>query len=320
MSRLFGEKFNKTGIYHSLYTINKWHDSKLGVARKPSPVYISRKMIPNDMNTPAKIKNINRNGKKENHKWLYQEVQKQIKAYILDNSLKPGSLLPTETKLAELLGVSRNSVREAVKSLESLGIIQARRGAGLIVSEFSFDLIFDNLVYDVLFGLKRIVDIAELRFHLEYSMAEEMVYETTQEQINQLDVIVLRMKKFSVDNSWNIGDDLDFHLTLANNLHNDVLRKIHAVLTRTYHQAKQADRYLRGTTGEDFHQRHNRIVEALRGRDVSELKASIVNHYIHKKFLTEVADFRQLGSHTIRNYIDLTMQSFAKPLTKEPPA
>jgi DNA-binding FadR family transcriptional regulator len=258
------------------------------------------------MTTMTEMKRANRKeNKKESPKWLYQEVQKQIKEYILEHGLRPGSLLPTETKLAQLLGVSRNSVREAVKSLESLGIIQARRGAGLIVSEFSFDLIFDNLVYDVLFGLKRIVDIAELRFHLEYSMADEMVYETTQEQINRLDTILERMKKYY------------FHLTLAYNLLYEVLRKIQAVLSRTYHQAKQADRYLRGTTGEDFYMRHKKIVEALRQRDVRDLRASIVNHYIHKKFLTQVDDFESLGSHSIRNYIDLTMQSFAKPLSKK---
>jgi DNA-binding FadR family transcriptional regulator len=265
----------------------------------------------------TEIKAINKNLKERGQNWLYQEVQSQIKAYIIDNSLKPGSLLPTETKLAELLGVSRNSVREAVKSLESLGIVRAKRGAGLIVSEFSFNMIFDNLIYDVLFGLKRIVDIAELRFHLEYSMAEEMIYETSQDQITALQDIVKSMQKNSTDLKWNVEDDREFHLALAKNLHNDVVRKILDIMSRTYHQARQADRFLRGTTGADFYERHHRIVKALEARDVAELKASIINHYIHRKFLGDGLDFSKLDSHTVRNYIDLTMQMFSKTVSKD---
>ena len=268
------------------------------------------------MSNQGEIRNISKDGIDGSSKWLYQEVQNRIRTYIIENSLKPGSLLPTETKLAELLGVSRNSVREAVKSLEALGIIRARRGAGLIVSSFSFDMIFDNLIYDVLFGLKSIVDVIELRFHLEYSMAEEMIYETTQEQIDDLEEIVIRMRN-STDPAWNFEDDREFHLSLAKNLHNDVLKKILDILWRTYHQAKQADRLLRATSGADFLDRHERILNALKSRDVTELKASIINHYIHKRFLSDDVRFDTLDSHSIRNFIDLTMQMFVKPLRKK---
>jgi DNA-binding FadR family transcriptional regulator len=58
---------------------------------------------------------------------LYQVVQDEVKSYILRNDLKAGDPLPPETELAQQLDVSRNSVREAVKGLEALGILETRQ-------------------------------------------------------------------------------------------------------------------------------------------------------------------------------------------------
>ncbi len=62
---------------------------------------------------------------------LHEAVRDYIKQYILDRKLKPGDPLPPEGQLAQELGVGRSSVREAVKALQSLGIIEARQGNGL---------------------------------------------------------------------------------------------------------------------------------------------------------------------------------------------
>ncbi|MEZ7873305.1 MAG: GntR family transcriptional regulator, partial [Eubacteriales bacterium] len=56
---------------------------------------------------------------------LYSWVFRQIRAYILQNNLQPGDLLPTEQALADMLEVSRNVVREAIKSMELLGMVSA---------------------------------------------------------------------------------------------------------------------------------------------------------------------------------------------------
>src|SRR5688572_817043 len=99
---------------------------------------------------------------------LYQTVQQEIKSYIAEHSLKAGDSLPPETELAQQLGISRTSVREAVKSMETLGILEARPGAGLFVRKFSFDPLLDNLPYGLMTGLKDLQDILEIRFHIEY--------------------------------------------------------------------------------------------------------------------------------------------------------
>src|SRR5258706_15386912 len=80
-------------------------------------------------------------------RYLYQAAQEAIKNYIIENDLQPGDPLPPEIELTRIFKVSRTSVREAVKSLESLGMIEARSGSGLFVKSFSFEALLDHFAY-----------------------------------------------------------------------------------------------------------------------------------------------------------------------------
>ena len=65
---------------------------------------------------------------------LHVSVQESLRGYVEANRLGPGSPLPPEGELAQSLGVSRNSVREAIKALESVGVLETRRGVGVFRS------------------------------------------------------------------------------------------------------------------------------------------------------------------------------------------
>jgi len=67
---------------------------------------------------------------------VYEEVAKQIERLIL-KKLKPGDKLPSERELAEMLQVSRSSIRDAIRGLELIGLVEPRQGAGTIVRELS---------------------------------------------------------------------------------------------------------------------------------------------------------------------------------------
>src|SRR5690554_4139090 len=106
---------------------------------------------------------------------LYQSVQEAIQNYINENDLKPGDPLPAESELARQLQVSRNSVREAVKALESIGILETRRGSGLFVKNFSFDPVLETLPYALLTDIDELVDLLEIRCILEVSMISSAI-------------------------------------------------------------------------------------------------------------------------------------------------
>jgi DNA-binding FadR family transcriptional regulator len=80
---------------------------------------------------------------------LSKAVRDYVKQYILENDLKGGDPLPPETHLVQELGVGRSSVREAIKSLQSLGIVEARHGDGLYVREYNMDPILETLSFSM---------------------------------------------------------------------------------------------------------------------------------------------------------------------------
>ncbi|MBD3308068.1 GntR family transcriptional regulator, partial [candidate division KSB3 bacterium] len=94
---------------------------------------------------------------------LQHVVQEQLKSYILHSGLKSGDLLPTEKNLAEKFGISRTAIREALRGLETLGIIEVRHGVGRFLREFNFEAILNNLPYSLEVDIKNFREVLEIR-------------------------------------------------------------------------------------------------------------------------------------------------------------
>ena len=76
---------------------------------------------------------------------IYQEIVRQVKTMIAEGRLKSGDRLPPERELAEKFVVSRTSVREALRALESLGLLEIRPGEGTFVREVSVETLIEPL-------------------------------------------------------------------------------------------------------------------------------------------------------------------------------
>jgi DNA-binding FadR family transcriptional regulator len=219
------------------------------------------------------------NRKLKRPQFLYQAVQDEVKAYIIEQALVPGDALPPETELAEQLGVSRNSVREAIKSLETLGIVEARTGAGLFVRNFSFDPLLENLAYGMMFDLKDLADILEVRFHIEHSMIDQAVAAVTDEQLVQFRAILGRMKALLAQNKEYPEEDRLFHRTLWANVKNRSVGKIVDVFWMVFSQARQRVPIPSNPDPMEIYRWHTDIVDSLAARDNEAARVAIVRHY-----------------------------------------
>ena len=157
---------------------------------------------------------------------LHQSVVNAIKTYISENDFRAGDPFLPETALAKRLGVSRNSVREAVKALESLGILETRRGIGVFISNFSFDPIFDNLPFALVQDLKELSDLLEIRQVLESGMIARVIPAITENNLKELEGILDRMRIKAERGDPLREEDRDFHSTLFENANNDTLLKL----------------------------------------------------------------------------------------------
>ena len=101
-----------------------------------------------------------------------------IKSYILRERLQPGDLLPTEVELCEAVGASRSSVREAVRKLEGLNIVNVEHGRGTFVGSLSLDPMVETLAFRSMVSVGKnfddLKDVVELRRFLDLGCADEV--------------------------------------------------------------------------------------------------------------------------------------------------
>src|ERR1035441_9105336 len=124
---------------------------------------------------------------------VYEEVARQIARLIL-KKLKPGDKLPSERELAEPLGVSRSSIRDAIRSLELMGMVEPRQGAGTIVRETSAE----SLVHPFANALKRrrelVSELLDFRKMLEPPLAARAATHASPDEISEMEEILQRQE------------------------------------------------------------------------------------------------------------------------------
>jgi DNA-binding FadR family transcriptional regulator len=209
---------------------------------------------------------------------LNRAIQDHLKHYITEHHLQAGDMLPPEGQIAEELGVGRGSVREAIKALESLGIVEVRHGNGVFVRSFNFDSVLDLLSYGLVFDPSRIADILQIRRWLEATAIVEVVHRIRSEQIAQIEEVLARWET-KADAHISPGDeDRAFHRMLYGALGNASLIALldtfwlvfHAVPVRTITTDLQPT-----TTLQD----HRDILAAVRAGDAALAQQRVQEHF-----------------------------------------
>ncbi|GAF94726.1 unnamed protein product, partial [marine sediment metagenome] len=145
-------------------------------------------------------------------------IVQQIKDQIKKGILKPGEKLPSERELASLLGVSRTSVREAIKALSFSGYLEVIQGKGTYVLEMSTK--YDEIVnFFSGFSNYSLDYLMEARIMLEGEFARLAALNASQEEIDLIEKIFNEIDSSEDLNSF-VVKDLEFHLTIAKATHN----------------------------------------------------------------------------------------------------
>jgi GntR family transcriptional repressor for pyruvate dehydrogenase complex len=163
------------------------------------------------------------------------EITRRLLDYLLSGDLKPGQKIPSERQLAEGLAVGRGALREAIKSLSLLGLLEQRIGDGTYLSRSSSDLLPQVIEWGLLLGEKRLDDLLEARYHLEVLLSGWAVERRTEEQLARLRELVAQMQAAGSDDmDGYVRADIAFHLQVAacsgNTVLADVLTNIQSLL------------------------------------------------------------------------------------------
>ncbi|MDT0437500.1 MULTISPECIES: FadR/GntR family transcriptional regulator [Streptomyces] len=206
------------------------------------------------------------------------EAIEKIKAMIVSGALRPGDRLPKESELAADLGLSRNSLREAVRALSLIRILDVRQGDGTYVSSLDPQLLLEALSFVVDFHRDdTVLEFLAVRRILEPA-ATAMAASRISEQ--QLDALALQLDRLGAAPSVEelVASDLDFHRGIASGSGNAVLCSLLDGLSGPTTRA----RIWRGLTQEDAVagtlREHRAILAALRDRDAEAARSWATVH------------------------------------------
>jgi GntR family transcriptional repressor for pyruvate dehydrogenase complex len=164
------------------------------------------------------------------------QVARKLVEYLLSGAVEPGARMPSERKLAEAFGVGRSAMREAIKALSLIGLVEVRQGDGTYLRKADSALLTEVIEWGLLLGERRTMDLVEARQELEIVLAGLAARRRTEQDVDDLRRSLQRMEQATSAASF-VEADVQFHMRLAEAAGNLALRDIHAsvqALLRTW--------------------------------------------------------------------------------------
>ena len=228
-------------------------------------------------------------------------VINHIRSLILKRELRIGDKLPTESELCELLNVGRGSVREAVKHLEAIQLLDIRRGDGTYIADVREITAFDSLLYKIVLEDIDFEQILDYRIQLEISIMQLAIRNCTDDILNELqtncDTFAEYINK-NDDNTFLILHDLDikFHQLLGKATKNLLLADVYEASLKLFfpyvlnnYQQGQARRSPKETI-----ENHILLLNALKRKDMCAATHAVINST--KLWNTWISSFQEKSS------------------------
>ena len=214
------------------------------------------------------------------HEKSYKKVIDYIKNKIRVGELKMGEKLPAERELSEILGVSRNSVREAIRTLDIMGAISSQQGAGnYLTGNFENNLVESM---SMMFLLKQInyQQISQLRRALELQALSLAIDNISEQEIIQLEKIVSKLEHDTEENNVILDKKLHYNIALAsrNTLIIDILHALTEVIDQFIVDLRRE--ILSSDHSKDrLREAHNEMIKSLIKRDKNLAYEAINKHF-----------------------------------------
>ena len=208
----------------------------------------------------------------------------QIKRMIAERVLRPGEKLPSERELTLLLGVSRGTLREAIRALVSIGVLESKPGLGTYVTGLDSALLAKPFVFLFDANPGALIDLFDVRLMIEVGAAETAARQVSDEEIDELNSLLLTLKTSLDDLPQFYETDIAFHHVIHAATRNPLLVAVMdslSVLGRRHRLGIITDRAIRISTTRE----HEAIAEALSRRDPAAASTAMKLHLTHIRSL-----------------------------------
>ena len=207
----------------------------------------------------------------------YEQVAEQIQRLIASGALKPGDRLPPERELAAKFGVGRSSLRDAIRTLEVMGIVESRHGSGTVVRELSTDSLVVPLASVLAHKRELVAELLDVRRMIEPALAARAAANATEEEISRLEDILRRQAEKVRRGERSIEEDSEFHYAIALAARNGVVLRVLDVLMDLLRESRARSLQVKGRPDRSC-AGHRRILRAIKRRDGAAAEAAVRKH------------------------------------------
>lgn len=228
--------------------------------------------------------------KKLNSESVVQQVINCLTEAMIHKELKPGDKIPTELELSETLGVGRNSIREAIKILVYLGVLEIRRAEGTFVCEGFSESMIDPMIYGIILDKSESYDnLMELREMMEVGVVQLAMTKYNEQDMENLEDKLRAMKDAIEQGAQNTQEafqaDNAFHDAVSQMGHNPLVDKINRVVQMLTYSVRleTVTHMIQSGRGMELYEAHENICRMLREKDKSNINQNIRETYFEEE-------------------------------------
>lgn len=216
----------------------------------------------------------------ENNRTLTEQTADRLIHYIINEELKEGDKLPSESELMQLLDVSRTTLREAIRMLASRNILESRHGSGVFISR-NTGISDDPLGFVFIKDKEKLVgDLLEFRMLIEPRIAARAAMNATSEQVEELSRLADAVEKRYEEGKPHAIEDAAFHAKLGELSGNLVFPNLTPIIFRAINMfIDLTNARLKDETISS----HRAIVDAVRRKDVIAAEDAMMLHLIYNR-------------------------------------
>ncbi|HUN99809.1 MAG TPA: FadR/GntR family transcriptional regulator [Bradyrhizobium sp.] len=215
-----------------------------------------------------------------NRATLPQEIVKALTDLIMNRVWKPGDLIPSEKELAIRFQVGRSTIREAVKSLVVLGVLEARAGEGSFVREATSELLSGAFRWGLLLGERNLDDLVDVRVLVEVECTRRAARRHSRELVEELFESISEMQTRQADDNAFKESDTSFHLTISRAAQNPIFENIGSTIQSMVRIWYPKTYYIPETKGRTIAE-HTAIADAIASGKEAEAADAMRQHLVN---------------------------------------
>ena len=207
-----------------------------------------------------------------------EDVIQSFQQALLTGNLQPGEKLPSEAELGQQFGVGRGTVREAMKMLSAMGVVEIRRGDGTYVCDTISAQVINPLLFAVLMETNDVDALYEFRRMIDVGYSQIAAANATDEDFAHMTELIDEMKAYRASGKWDeeklMQLDLGFHCAVLEATKNPLVIKIGQMVMEMFRETVKQAISTPGGVGWTIEQ-HERLLAALQSRDPQQVREAV---------------------------------------------